>query len=121
VESQSWGRLSLPNIRPQLALVMEAKEAELEDRLKVLIVETLGLEDVEPASIKNDEPLFGEGLGLDSIDALEMAIAINSEFGVRTEENDENNRTYYTSINTLAAFIREKQAAAGSTASGDAS
>ena len=91
---------------------MEDSEMKLEDRLKALIVETLGLEDVEPASIANDQPLFGEGLGLDSIDALELAIAIHSEFGVRTEENDENNRTYYTSIDTLVAFIREKQAKA---------
>jgi acyl carrier protein len=89
---------------------METSEICLEDRLKTLIVETLGLEDVEPASIANDQALFGDGLGLDSIDALELAIAIHSEFGVRTEENDEHNRTYYTSIDTLAAFIREKQA-----------
>jgi acyl carrier protein len=89
---------------------MEASEIKLEERLKALIVETLGLEDVEPASIANDQHLFGEGLGLDSIDALELAIAIHSEFGVRTEENDEGNRVYYTSIDTLAAFIREKQA-----------
>jgi acyl carrier protein len=85
-------------------------EASLEDQIKTLIVETLGLEDIEPASIGTNDELFGEGLGLDSIDALELAIAINSEFGVRTEENDEENRTYYTSVATLAAFIRERQA-----------
>ncbi len=94
---------------------MDTQEPSLEDQLKKLIVETLALEDIEPASIETDAPLFGEGLGLDSIDALELALAINSEFGVRTEENDERNREYYTSVASLAAFIRSKQAAAETT------
>ena len=84
----------------------------LEDRLKKLIVETLALEDVEPASIETDAPLFGEGLGLDSIDALELALAINTEFGVRTQENDERNREYYRSVGSLAEFIRSAQSKA---------
>lgn len=88
---------------------METQETSLEDQLKKLIVETLALEDIEPSTIETEAPLFGEGLGLDSIDALELALAINSEFGVRTEENDENNREYYKSVATLAAFIRAKQ------------
>jgi acyl carrier protein len=82
----------------------------LEDRLKTLIVETLALEDVEPASIETEAPLFGEGLGLDSIDALELALAIHSEFGVRTEESDPRNREYYHSVRSLADFIHTKQA-----------
>ncbi len=90
---------------------MKTQETSIEDQLKKLIVETLALEDIEPHTIETDAPLFGEGLGLDSIDALELALAINSEFGVRTEENDERNREYYTSVASLAAFIREKQAA----------
>lgn len=89
---------------------METKDATLEDRLKALIVETLALEDIDPATIETEAPLFGEGLGLDSIDALELALAIHSEFGVRTEENDERNREYYFSVASLAKFIREKQA-----------
>ena len=84
----------------------------LEDRLKTLIVETLALEDVPPESIETDAPLFGEGLGLDSIDALELALAIHTEFGVRTQENDEKNREYYRSVRSLAAFIRTEQARA---------
>ena len=83
---------------------------QLEDRLKTLIVETLALEDVDPQSIDTEAPLFGEGLGLDSIDALELALAIHKEFGVRTKENDEKNREYYYSIASLAQFIRDKQA-----------
>jgi acyl carrier protein len=84
----------------------------LEDRLKTLIVETLALEDVPPESIETDAPLFGEGLGLDSIDALELALAIHTEFGVRTQENDERNREYYRSVRSLAGFIRTEQARA---------
>jgi acyl carrier protein len=82
----------------------------LEDRLKQLIVETLALEDVDPASIETEAPLFGEGLGLDSIDALELALAIHTEFGVKTRENDEKNREYYHSVRSLSDFIRAEQA-----------
>jgi acyl carrier protein len=59
--------------------------------------------------------LFGEGLGLDSIDALELALAIHTEFGVRTQENDEKNREYYRSVRSLAEFIRAGQARAPAT------
>ncbi len=82
----------------------------LEDRLKKLIVDTLVLEDVDPESIETNAPLFGEGLGLDSIDALELALAIHSEFGVRTREDDEKNREHYASVASLAEFIRSEQA-----------
>jgi acyl carrier protein len=82
----------------------------LEERLKKMIVETLALEDVEPESIETEAPLFGEGLGLDSIDALELAVAIHTEFGVRTQENDPRNREYFHSVKSLAEFIRTAQA-----------
>ncbi len=88
---------------------------QLEERLKTLIVDTLALEDVPPESIDSEAPLFGEGLGLDSIDALELALAIHGEFGVRTEENDERNREYYSSVKSLADFIRSKQAETSAT------
>jgi len=84
---------------------------QLEDQLKKLIVETLALEDVPPASIETEAPLFGEGLGLDSIDALELALAIHTEYGVKTEEGDERNREYYHSVKSLVDFIRSRQTA----------
>lgn len=84
--------------------------ASIEDRLKTLIVETLALDDVTPEEIGTDAPLFVEGLGLDSIDALEIAIAIHQEFGVKTDANDESNRENFHSIASLAAFIRTAQA-----------
>ena len=81
----------------------------LEDQLKKLIIDTLALEDVTPESIVTDAPLFGEGLGLDSIDALEIALAIHAKFGVKTEANDPNNRQNYHSIKTLAELVRSRQ------------
>lgn len=83
-------------------------EKTIEDRLKDVIIETLMLEDVTPEDIVNDAPLFGEGLGLDSIDALELALAIHKEFGVRTEEDDERNRDIFYSVKTLSEFIRNE-------------
>jgi acyl carrier protein len=92
---------------------------QLEDQIKRIIVDTLALEDVAPESIDTNAPLFGEGLGLDSIDALELALAFHQHFGVRTEENDANNREYYHSVASLAAFIRSKQAAGSGSGSAD--
>jgi len=83
---------------------------DYEERLKRLIIETLALEGVAPEDIQTDAPLFGGGLGLDSIDALELALAIHSEFGVRAKENDERNREYFHSVQSLANFIRAQQA-----------
>ena len=81
-------------------------EQTIEDRLKHLIIDTLMLEDVTADEIETDAPLFGDGLGLDSIDALELALAIHKEFGVRTEEDDERNRDIFHSVKSLAEFVR---------------
>ena len=63
--------------------------SDLEHEMKVLIVEALMLDDVTPDGIETDAPLFGEGLGLDSIDALELAVAIDRRFGVKIRAEDE--------------------------------
>ncbi len=76
-------------------------------RLKQLIVETLRLEDVEPASIPDDEPLVGGGLSLDSIDALELVVHLEKEFGIKIETSEQA-RGALASVSSLAAFIREK-------------
>jgi len=68
------------------------------------------LEDVNPNDIETDAPLFVEGLGLDSIDALELALAIHQEFGVKTSAEDERNREIFYSVKSLAEFIRTEQA-----------
>ena len=90
---------------------METQEESLEYRLKKLIVEALILEDLKPEDIETDAPLFVEGLGLDSIDALELALAIHQEFGVRTTQGDERNREIFHSVKSLAAFIRAESPA----------
>jgi len=78
---------------------------QLRQDVKRLIVEALMLEDVSPEEIVDDEPLFGEGLGLDSIDALELAIAIDKRFGVKIEAEDERNRDIFRSVSSLVAHI----------------
>lgn len=85
---------------------------ELETRLKALIVEALMLEDVKPDEIEAEAPLFVEGLGLDSIDALELAIAIDKEFGVRIKPDDERTREVFSSVRSLAGFLHAQLARA---------
>ena len=82
----------------------------VENRLKQLIVEALMLDDVVPEEIEDEAPLFVEGLGLDSIDALELALAVHKEFGVRTSAEDERNREIFFSVKSLSDFIRAEQA-----------
>lgn len=82
----------------------------IENRLKHLIVEALMLEDVAPDDIEDEAPLFVEGLGLDSIDALELALAVHKEFGVRTSAEDERNREIFYSVKSLSDFIRAEKA-----------
>ena len=77
----------------------------LEDQIKKVIIESLSLEDYGMNDIKNEEPLFVEGLGLDSIDALELGIAIKKKFDITLDvENDI--KEHFYSVNTLANFIR---------------
>ena len=77
----------------------------LHESVKRLIVEALMLEDLEPTEIEDEAPLFGDGLGLDSIDALELAIAIDKKFGVKIEAEDERNKEIFRSVASLARHI----------------
>ncbi|HEX3694679.1 MAG TPA: phosphopantetheine-binding protein [Polyangia bacterium] len=83
---------------------------ELEAELKRLIIDTLMLEDITPEQIDRDAPLFVDGLGLDSIDALELALAISRKYGVRIKADDERNREVFQSLKSLAAFIQAESA-----------
>ena len=83
---------------------------ELERELKQLIIDTLNLEGTTPESIVTDAPLFVEGLGLDSIDALELALAISKRYGVKIKSDDERNREIFASVRNLAAFITRERA-----------
>ena len=82
---------------------------ELEYEIKSLIIKSLGLEDITPDDIKNDEALFGEGLGLDSIDALELGMALKRHFNLTLSSNKEENVKHFYSVNTLADFIRSQK------------
>jgi acyl carrier protein len=81
----------------------------LVENLKELIIRTLRLEDVGPEDIVASEPLFGEGLGLDSIDALELVVAIEREYQVEIPDAEVGRRAF-ASINSLADFVLEKGA-----------
>lgn len=83
----------------------------LEKELKELIIEALMLEDLDVEDIDDDEPLFVEGLGLDSIDALELAMAIDKKYGVRIKADDEQNKQIFSNVRSLAEFVAQHRAA----------
>lgn len=79
--------------------------ADLEQELKQVIIDALELEDITPADIDSNAPLFNEGLGLDSIDALELGITLQKKYGIKFKENSEENKKYFASVKALAEFI----------------
>ena len=81
---------------------------EIESKLKDVIVSALDLEDLTAADIATDVPLFGEGLGLDSIDALELGMAVKKAFGVTFSSAPAENRKIFYSVRTLADFIEQQ-------------
>ncbi len=86
-----------------------ATQTEAEHKLAQIIVEALDLEDVSPEEIEPDAALFGgtdpNGLGLDSIDALEIALAVAQNYGVQLKSDDENNRAVFKSLRSLTEFL----------------
>jgi acyl carrier protein len=80
---------------------------QLIDFLRRMIIESLKLEDLDPAEIQEDEPLFGEGLGLDSLDALELVVAIEKHFGVVIENEDQGKEAFVT-LTAMARYIQRE-------------
>jgi acyl carrier protein len=80
--------------------------AELKEQLKSQIIHFLNLTDLTPADIKDDEPLFGDGLGLDSIDSLELVVLLKREYGITIQDPREG-RKVLVDINTLADYIEQ--------------
>ncbi len=81
----------------------------LDLEIKNLIISTLNLEGVSPDDIETDAPLFGDGLGLDSIDALELGLAVKNQYGVVLSAESEEMRQHFYSVATLAAFINTQR------------
>jgi len=85
-----------------------------EDEVKQLIIDVLQLEDITPADIDSDAPLFADGLGLDSIDALELGVAIQKRYGISLSAKAEENRRHFESVRTLVNMIGENAKNEGS-------
>ncbi len=79
--------------------------SKLHNELKEMIIEVLDLEDIEIDEIIDDEPLFVDGLGLDSIDALEIGLALQKRYGIKLKSDSEETRQHFVSINALAALV----------------
>ena len=78
---------------------------ETEQALKELIIEALNLEDLTPDDIETEAPLFGDGLGLDSIDALELGVAVRRKYGINLDVDSEEIRDHFASVASLARFV----------------
>ncbi|HAF28786.1 MAG TPA: acyl carrier protein [Bacteroidales bacterium] len=81
---------------------------ELLLKIKEQVIGVLNLEDIEPADIDTDAPLFGDGLGLDSIDALELIVLLEKQYGIKIEDPKDGKKIFY-SIRTIAEYIEEKK------------
>ena len=82
---------------------------DFKHKLKTMLIERLKFEDMTPEDIDDDAPLFAGGLGLDSIDALEIVVMLESEFGIKVK-NETSARDHFKSIETLAGFVEQRLA-----------
>ena len=83
---------------------------KLESELKELIIDSLALEDVTPNDVDSEAALFVEGLGLDSIDALELAMALEERYGVKIVDDPDENQKIFASVRSLAEFVSDQKA-----------
>ncbi len=82
---------------------------KLDLELKELIVSALDLEDVKPADIDSEAPLFGKGLGLDSVDALELGLRISKKYNIKINAKSKENKEHFASVKSLVLFIESQQ------------
>jgi acyl carrier protein len=82
------------------------EKTELKEQLKQQIIQFLNLTDLTPADIKDDEPLFGDGLGLDSIDSLELIVLLKKEYGINIQDPREG-RKVLVDVNTMVDYIEK--------------
>lgn len=88
------------------------KRVELEDEIRQVILASVEVDGLTAADLEPDKPLFGEGVGLDSIDALEIGAALRKKYQVKFKANSEENRDHFRSVSTLASFIAANAAIA---------
>jgi acyl carrier protein len=103
------GALLIPD-GSQMSLQTDAQTAAEHD-LAQLLVQSLNLEGVEPAQIDPEAPLFNAGLGLDSIDALELALAVSKRYGFQLRSDNDENRRIFASLRALSAHVEQHKAA----------
>lgn len=82
---------------------------QLETEIKILIIEAAGLEEVTPEDIDAEAPLFVEGLGLDSIDALEIGLALHKRYGVKLSADSEDSRRHFANVRSLALLVSSQK------------
>jgi len=90
---------------------MSNPNPDLNREIKALIIDALGLEDISAEDIGDEQTLFGEGLGLDSVDALELGLAIQKRYGIKIDADAKDTRSHFSNVAALAAFVTAKQAA----------
>ena len=83
---------------------------QLIQELKEHLIEELNLEEITPADIDAEAPLFGEGLGLDSIDALELGLALQKQYGIKLDAEAETTRQHFASLNALQSLVEARRA-----------
>jgi len=83
----------------------------LQLEIKQLIIDALGLEDISAAEIDSEQSLFGEGLGLDSVDALELGLALQKRFAIKIDAEAKDTRKHFANVASLAAFVLAQQTA----------
>ena len=83
--------------------------ADLERELKELIVSSLNLEDIAPEDIDSGEPLFEKGLGLDSIDGLELGMAIRKKYGIKVQGSKEEIRAIFETVSSIARYLARQE------------
>ena len=83
--------------------------SDLHTEIKQMIIDTLDLEDIETGEIVDDQPLFVDGLGLDSIDALEIGLALQKNYGIKIKSESEDTREHFSSVNNLVALVEAQR------------
>jgi len=103
--------LELSGNEPDLANHVAQSLEALEQEIAQLIIDTLNLDHLTVADVPAQQPLFGDGLGLDSVDALEIALVLQKQYGIRIDANVKDSRRHFATVASLAAFVQTQRLA----------